>query len=44
VKKRISSFSTFPLCGILMDTTFRKLDVFPFLGEGVEDTYSVGSA
>jgi hypothetical protein len=29
--------------GILRNTTFRKLDLFPCSGEGVGDTYSVGS-
>jgi hypothetical protein len=33
----------FPSSGILENTTFRKLDLFPSSGEGgVEDTYSVG--
>jgi hypothetical protein len=27
----------------LKNTTFRKLDLFPSSGEGVGDTYSVGS-
>jgi hypothetical protein len=36
-------FWTFPSSGILENTTFRKLDLFPSSGEGVgEDTYSVG--
>jgi hypothetical protein len=36
-------FWTFPSSGILENTTFRKLDPFPFSGEGGgEDTYSVG--
>jgi hypothetical protein len=29
--------------GIQNNTTFRKLDLFPSSGEGVGDTYSVGS-
>jgi hypothetical protein len=37
-------FLLFPSSGILENTTFRKLDLFPFSGEGGgEDTYSVGS-
>jgi hypothetical protein len=36
-------FGTFPSSGILENTTFRKLDLFPSSGEGGgEDTYSVG--
>jgi hypothetical protein len=36
-------FGLFPSSGILENTTFRKLDLFPSLGEGRgEDTYSVG--
>jgi hypothetical protein len=35
-------FGLFPSSGILENTTFRKLDLFPFSGEGGgEDTYSV---
>jgi hypothetical protein len=37
-------FGLFPLSGILENTTFRNLDLFPSSGEGGgEDTYSVGS-
>jgi hypothetical protein len=37
------AFGLFPLSGILENTTFRKLDLFPSSGEGGgEDTYSVG--
>jgi hypothetical protein len=32
-----------PFCSILMNTVFHKLDLFPSSGEGVGDTYSVGS-
>jgi hypothetical protein len=32
-----------PSSGILKNTAFRKLDLFPSSGEGVGDTYSVGS-
>jgi hypothetical protein len=36
-------FGPFPSSGILENTTFRKLDLFPSSGEGGgEDTYSVG--
>jgi hypothetical protein len=36
-------FLLFPSSGILENTTFRKLDLFPSSGEGGgEDTYSVG--
>jgi hypothetical protein len=51
LKKNFISFPTqnywvfghFPSSGILENTTFRKLDLFPFSGEGGgEDTYSVG--
>jgi hypothetical protein len=36
-------FGLFPSSGILENTTFRKLDLFPSSGEGGgEDTYSVG--
>jgi hypothetical protein len=37
-------FWRFPLSGVLgsKNTTFRKLDLFLFSGEGGEDTYSVG--
>jgi hypothetical protein len=36
-------FGLFPSSGILENTTFRKLDLFPYSGEGGgEDTYSVG--
>jgi hypothetical protein len=36
-------FGLFPSSGILENTTFRKLDLFPSSGEGVgEDTYPVG--
>jgi hypothetical protein len=36
-------FGLFSLSCILENTTFRKLDLFPFSGEGGgEDTYSVG--
>jgi hypothetical protein len=36
-------FWTSPSSGILRNTTFRKLDMFPSSGEGVGDTYSVRS-
>jgi hypothetical protein len=37
-------FGLFPLSGILENTTFWKLDLFPSSGEGGgEDTYSVGT-
>jgi hypothetical protein len=37
-------FGFFPSSGILKNTTFRKLDLFPSSGEGGgEDTYSVWS-
>jgi hypothetical protein len=37
-------FGLFPSSGILENTTFRKLDLFPSSGvRGGEDTYSVGS-
>jgi hypothetical protein len=32
-----------PLSGILKNTTFRKLDLFPSSIEGVGESYSVGS-
>jgi hypothetical protein len=36
-------FSLSPSSGILENTTFRKMDLFPSSGEGGgEDTYSVG--
>jgi hypothetical protein len=36
-------FGLFPSSGILENTTFRKLELFPSSGEGAgEDTYSVG--
>jgi hypothetical protein len=36
-------FGLFPSSGILENTTFRKLDLFPSSGEGgEEDTYSLG--
>jgi hypothetical protein len=35
-------FGLFPSSGILENTTFRKLDLFPSSGGGGEDTYSVG--
>jgi hypothetical protein len=36
-------FGLFPSSGILENTTFRKLDLFPSSGEGLgEDIYSVG--
>jgi hypothetical protein len=36
-------FGLFPSSGILENTTFLKLDLFPSSGEGgEEDTYSVG--
>jgi hypothetical protein len=36
-------FRLFPSSGMLENTTFRKLDLFPSSGEsGGEDTYSVG--
>jgi hypothetical protein len=36
-------FGTFPSSGILENTMFRKLDLFPSSGEGgEEDTYSIG--
>jgi hypothetical protein len=31
------------LFGILMNTTFQKLDLFPSSGEGFADTYPTGS-
>jgi hypothetical protein len=31
------------LSGILKHITFRKLNLFPYSGEGMGDTYSVGS-
>jgi hypothetical protein len=42
---RITGFSDFfylPVFYRKENTTFRKLDLFPFTGEGGEDTYSVG--
>jgi hypothetical protein len=36
-------FGLRPSSGILKNTTFRELDLFPSSGEGVGDTYSVGS-
>jgi hypothetical protein len=33
-----------PSSGILKNTMFRKLDLFPSSGEGMQDTCSVGSA
>jgi hypothetical protein len=44
ITHRITGFlDFFPLSGILGNTTFRKLDLFPSSGEGgAEDTYSVG--
>jgi hypothetical protein len=36
-------FGLRPSSGILKHNTFRKLDLFPSSGEGVGDTYSVGS-
>jgi hypothetical protein len=39
-----NSFGLFPSSGMLENTTFRKLDLFPSSGEGGgEDTYSVGA-
>jgi hypothetical protein len=39
-----SVFGLFRSPGILENTTFRKLDLFPSSGEGGgEDTYSVGT-
>jgi hypothetical protein len=36
-------FGLFPSSGILENTTFRRLDLFPYSGEGGgEDTYSAG--
>jgi hypothetical protein len=38
-------FGLFPSSGILENTMFRKLDLFPSSGEGGgEDTYSAGSS
>jgi hypothetical protein len=36
-------FGSCPSSGILKNTMFRKLDLFPFSGVGVGGTYSVGS-
>jgi hypothetical protein len=36
-------FGLYPLSDVLRDTVFRKLDLFPSSGEGLRDTYSVGS-
>jgi hypothetical protein len=36
-------FGLRPSSGILNNTTFRKLDLFPSSDEGVGDTYSVRS-
>jgi hypothetical protein len=37
------TFLPYPSSGILKNTTFWKLDLFPSIYEGVGDTYSVGS-
>jgi hypothetical protein len=44
VTHRITGFfGLFASSGLLENTTFRKLDLFPSSGEGgLEDTYSVG--
>jgi hypothetical protein len=36
-------FALCPSSGILQNTMFRKLDLFPSSGEGVGDTYFDGS-
>jgi hypothetical protein len=36
-------FGLCPSFGILKNTAFRKRALYPFSGEGVGDTYSVGS-
>jgi hypothetical protein len=36
-------FGLGPTVGVLKNLMFRKLDLFPSSGEGVGDTYSVGS-
>jgi hypothetical protein len=42
-RQKYWGFGHFPSSGILENTTFRKLDMFPSSGEGGgEDTYSVG--
>jgi hypothetical protein len=42
VYKTTGFFGLFPSSGILENTTFRKMDLFPTTGEGGEDTNSVG--
>jgi hypothetical protein len=39
----LPDFGVCTLLGILKNTLVRKLDLFPSSGEGVPDTYSVGS-
>jgi hypothetical protein len=41
--RRLLVFGLCPSSGILKNTTFRKLDLFPCSGEEVRYTYSVGS-